>query len=404
MFEYVSKTTLNGFICFSIFTTVALCNMATEVLKRPFRDKKKREQKNTCDIYMVENDTNKAIFSKMNSINEGFKPLWFAKSGYAQTLLQSMSEFIKLPPDWVSYEYRREIITLDDGVEIALDWKENENMDELTPILLCLHGLGGDSNSSFLRTFTNISVNKGYRVVVYNRRGHGGMSLLPGNKLFPKHVNMDDMDAVVQYIDYLYPMSTKFLIGFSCGANLAVKYLSYISERCSQFSAGVSINNGYDIFRGTKLLADNDKICDGIVTQFLKDILVDGRLNEVKQMCGNLGGNIDFDAVMKAKSLQKLEELLVVPAYEYISLHEYYEDDSCHKVINDVNKPLLCISSRDDPFVHSDVLDIPIGAAKINEKIITIITDNGGHIGWIDSLNNIPWYSRVVFEYLEYFL
>lgn len=399
MFEYISKTTLNGLACFSIFFMNALRDIVIEVIKKLlFHNNNIKSSE--CDVYHVKNKVNNEIITHLNSVKNGFNPLWFAQTGKAQTLIQSMSKFTTPPIEWYSYTYRREILTLDDGANIALDWKEDVHMNEMTPVLVCLHGLGGDSQTSYLKRFTDIAVNKGYRTVVYNRRGHGGMSLIPGSKLFPKHVNMDDMEAVTYHISCLFPIASKFLIGFSCGANLAVHYLT--KYEC-EFVAGVSISNGFDIFNGTKLLAQ-DSVCDGIITQFLKDILLDGRLEEVMHLCEERGYVIDFDEVMKTTSLRKLEELLVVPVYQYKSLQEYYDDDSCHTIIDRVINPLLCISSTDDPFVHKNVLKVPIEAAKTNEHVIAIVTDKGGHIGWIEEWNQIPWYCKVVFEYFEYFL
>ena len=127
--------------------------------------------------------------------------------------------------------------------QVALDWLEGPDMDESTPFILCLHGMGGHSQSRYLQLFTQSAKRRGYRSVVYNRRGHGGTSLLPvplqqqdaeeggagmtaaeskpevqqlqhqtstmggkshaspaRPKIFPKHVNMDDMQEVVAHL------------------------------------------------------------------------------------------------------------------------------------------------------------------------------------------------------------
>ena len=38
--------------------------------------------------------------------------------------------------------YQRKFVTLEDGVQIALDWKEDEGMGPETPLVLIAHGLG----------------------------------------------------------------------------------------------------------------------------------------------------------------------------------------------------------------------------------------------------------------------
>ena len=136
----------------------------------------------------------------------------------------------------------------------------------------------------YLQLFTRAAVRRGYRAVVYNRRGHGGTSLLPAPlpdgpslpgdvesplgvegktdrrdcgaltdvagraegagtnaaapKIFPKHVNMDDMEAVVSHLRASNPRAPMFLIGFSCGANLCIHYLATSGEDCPFIAAG----------------------------------------------------------------------------------------------------------------------------------------------------------------------
>lgn len=393
MLNYISETDLYGIYCFIVFAFLALIEMMLSVLITRFLARSEKPQ-----IYYINTEKNENVLKNMHCVNS-FNIAWFGRGPRAQTLLQSITRIDK------SVKYKREVITTKDGVGIALDWKENnEIMKKETPIVLCLHGLGGDSKSRFMQTFTNISLKKGYRTVVYNRRGHGGTSLLSTVEnvkesiIFPKHVNMNDMVSVVNHLTTKYPHAPKYLIGFSCGANLAINYVS----RYNTFKATASISNVYNIFDSARLL-ESSPICDGIVSQFLKDILSRDRLDEVKKLAKESNINIDFESVMKCKSINKLEEKLVVPLYGFASLKEYYEKDSCHNFIEQTKTPLLCIANRNDPLVHSTMLRIPSNAAMCNENIITIITKHGGHIGWVESLDKDPWYANVFFEYIRNF-
>jgi len=349
------------------------------------------------EIYFIDNFNNKRVINSCPSL-KSFNIAFWCRGGRAQTVIQSLKQKPK-------NGYERELLMLSDGVEVALDWKFTPNINENTSIILCLHGLGGDSNSRYIQTFSETCVEKGYNVVVYNRRGHGGVSLIPRKKtnikpkLFPRHCNLDDMNEVVNYIMKKYPNSDKYMIGFSCGANLLVKYLSQNIN--IPFKASASISNGYQIYRGTMLLKQNDRIGDGIVTQFLKDILKEGRIDDVKILASEYNIELDINGIMNSKSLHTLEELLVLKAYGYTTLEEYYNTDSCHMTIKNVNSPLLCIANKDDPLVHKDMIETPILAAKHNPNIITVITERGGHVGWIEGFNKEPWYSKVFFEYIE---
>ena len=145
-----------------------------------------------------------------------------------------------------------------------------------TPLVLCLHGLGGNSHSRNMELFVFSALKRGYRCVVYNRRGHGGVSLLPvagteskaQPKIFPRHVNMDDMVNVVTKITSLYPLAPKYLIGFSCGANLAVHYLATAGD-ANPFIGSASISNGFDIMNGTTILKGKNKTNAGLAAQVM---------------------------------------------------------------------------------------------------------------------------------------
>ena len=65
--------------------------------------------------------------------------------------------------------------------------------------------------------------------------------------------------AVIQHICALYPEAPKFLIGFSCGANLAVNYLAHSDASCP-FIATASVSNGYDIYHGEHVLTETLQI------------------------------------------------------------------------------------------------------------------------------------------------
>ena len=375
------------------FSLVACKEIVYSILSSPFVN---RERLKSFEMFYIDNENNRKIAA---AIPSSFQVAWWAAGPRAQTFVQAVC--LATPPS----RYRRELIYMNDGVQVALDWKEDAGMTVDTPLILCLHGLGGDSGSKYMQVFTHISLVRGYRCVVYNRRGHGGMSLLPPNgnlckKIFPRHSDMDDMWCVVKHLMSKYPSAPKYMIGFSCGANLMVNYLA-LPGGSGDFILSASVSNGYDIYGGTKYLKENDRVCDGILASFLKDILRSGRSVEGRKLAKIAGVDIDFDAVMKCNSLQDLEGLLVVPTYGYKSVKEYYDSDSCHKTIDNVKSPLLCIANRSDPFVHESMIEVAVEAAKRNPNIITIVTEHGGHIGWIEAGNPEPWYARTFFAALK---
>jgi len=77
------------------------------------------------------------------------------------------------------YHYFREIFKLKDGGEVALDWleptKHSNHLHDAT--IIFLPGLTGDSKCEYVRATTLAVQKSGFRVVVFNYRGIGGIEL-----------------------------------------------------------------------------------------------------------------------------------------------------------------------------------------------------------------------------------
>jgi predicted alpha/beta-fold hydrolase len=70
----------------------------------------------------------------------------------------------------------REILKLNDGGEVALDWLE-DGCAATAPIVIILPGAIGHSQSQYIRCLVLSANHMKFRVVVFNYRGLGGMSL-----------------------------------------------------------------------------------------------------------------------------------------------------------------------------------------------------------------------------------
>lgn len=71
-------------------------------------------------------------------------------------------------------------------MELILDYKEQPNTPPDAPVLMICHGIGGGSASRLARLLADEAAAKGWRAVVYNRRGHGESTLLPGPLVPPE--------------------------------------------------------------------------------------------------------------------------------------------------------------------------------------------------------------------------
>ena len=121
------------------------------------------------------------------------------------------------------YEYSREILELNDGGEIALDWlihptdnqtdittegptdsptyKSTDNLNDNSKrhIIVLFPGVNGDSTKLYAVSMQQASVDNNFDLVVVNWRGMGGVPLKSA-----KTYNGYDTSHIEEAVDYIY--------------------------------------------------------------------------------------------------------------------------------------------------------------------------------------------------------
>lgn len=112
------------------------------------------------------------LLDNMPMVRSRFWPTFWCVGSHGQTIIGNLWRLTFLP----KLSYRREMLTLKDGGEIALDWSE-ENCKEGSPIILILPGLTGGSQAEYIKCLVKSANSFGARAVVMNNRGLGGVDL-----------------------------------------------------------------------------------------------------------------------------------------------------------------------------------------------------------------------------------
>lgn len=110
--------------------------------------------------------------------------------------------------------YFREILTLCDGGEVALDWMDDNCADD-SPCIIILPGLTGESQAEYIKCLVYAANNIGLRVVVFNNRGLGGM-VLKTPRLYCAS-NCEDLSEVVRHVGRMVPRNKLGATGISMG-------------------------------------------------------------------------------------------------------------------------------------------------------------------------------------------
>eukprot|EP01028_Stygiella_incarcerata_P002921 TRINITY_DN15585_c0_g1_i1.p1 TRINITY_DN15585_c0_g1~~TRINITY_DN15585_c0_g1_i1.p1 ORF type:complete len:386 (-),score=73.70 TRINITY_DN15585_c0_g1_i1:726-1883(-) len=276
--------------------------------------------------------------------------------------------------------YEREILPLDDGAELGLDWAlgaRSSGQHSDAPIAILCHGITGASDEKYIQYFIahNASVCDS---VVMNYRGCGGVPLK--TPLVYSACDTRDLRQVIAHVKKLFPHRELICVGFSLGSILLIRYLAEMGTE-SDFSYGICVSNVWDMEECRKNLSlfrfrhfYNRRIGGNLKAFFMRNKTV---FEGTEDKYG-----IDYSRAKEIVYGEDYDEIILAPMYGFSSRLDYYKQTSSVRWVDHVKIPLLCINAWDDPFAPSWVHPFDKITKKC-ENVIYVMTDRGGHLGFI---------------------
>ncbi len=331
-----------------------------------------------------------------------FKPLWFAKYPVSQTIIAELwhhskcydladyftriFRFLRRSPPYVPQATRshhhRQFILSNDMQPLAIDWI-NEEATDPRAVIIINPGMNGDIESFYVLPWFSISREKNYVVAMLNRRGcikERPMTIKATR--FCSYTDNMDMNQVYKMIDRMYPNVPKIGVGYSAGGNHIAKSLTLPNL---PLDAAVIISCANDIMRSYDYLK-HDPLFDGILSR------------GVRQIAETHGHIPIYRGIESMKRLTEIDATVAI-RLGYEGVDDYYKAQSSHEELACTSIPTLCIVSKDD-FMLGTTASLYAEVAKKNENIIAVITEQGGHMGWLqDDMKS--WMDSVVTEFIE---
>ncbi|XP_037046990.1 phospholipase ABHD3-like [Bradysia coprophila] len=348
----------------------------TEIVKRP-------------KLAVAEGAFKDFLLKHVPSMQSKFWPTIWCVESRAQTVFASILRSTVFP----TIHYRREILTLNDGGEVALDWME-EGCKKLSPLILILPGLSGDSHSDYVRCLVVAAQGIGVRTVIFNNRGLGGVKLKTPRLYCAS--NIDDLSEVVNHIKQLNPGVRLGATGISMGGLVLGNYIAEKSEESSKtFTACQVISVPWNVQKGS----------DSIETPYLNSLLSQ---HSARNLCKTLSkgdvlrnGEFDIDAILQSKSIKEFDSSFTSKHFGFKDVEHYYGTATLHDKLHMMSTPLLGLSAADDPF--QPLNDIPVNAAQNSSHVAILVTTRGGHIGFLNGIWPIGKDQYIARVFSQYF-
>lgn len=288
-----------------------------------------------------------------------------------------------------------------DGGTIALDWVINSHdaesavaKDESNPVVVVIPGLTSDSFSPYLKHLAYHTAKRGWKVVVSNHRGLGGVSIT--SDCFYNAGWTVDARTVVNYVHKANPRAPLFLIGTSIGANVLIKYLGEDGENIPVAGA-VAVCSPWDLLIGDRFITRKR------VQKFYDKALAFGLQGYAKLHQPHFSRLANWEGIEKSLSIRDFDNHATRIVGKYETVDTYYRRNSSSIYVQSVSIPLLCISALDDPVCTREA--IPWDECRANKNVVLATLKHGGHLAFFEGITaSSLWWVRAANEFLDVLL
>ena len=90
---------------------------------------------------------------------------------------------------------------------------------------------------------------------------------------------------------------------------------------------------------------------------------------------------LDVELAQRATTVREFDEAITAPSFGHRNADAYYRTAGSAQRIDKVKIPTLCIQASDDPISLYEA--IPFEAIENSQNLALIVTQGGGHLGWM---------------------
>lgn len=270
--------------------------------------------------------------------------------------------------------FHRRRLDTQDGDFIDLDIPEVAGYlpPEDAPIVLLLHGLEGNARKGYACETYRQLAQRGLRAVGMNYRSCSGEMNRTSHSYHAGAT--EDIDFVIKTLASWHPGVPLAGIGFSLGANLLLKYLGEQGEH-TPLQTAVAVSPPFSLSQGLSSVENG-------VSRMYMQLFMRSLRQKVQARAELLEGLVDINKALSARTFREFDEALTLPLYGFNNLEAYYNYASCGNYLPQIAIPTMIIRAKDDPVF--DPGDIPHEKIEANNHLFTIITDTGGHVGFVE--------------------
>jgi predicted alpha/beta-fold hydrolase len=254
--------------------------------------------------------------------------------------------------------------------------------------VILVHGLEGSSESGYARSMAFAALERGYAAHRFNMRGCGGTEALA---LMSYHAGQtSDLFAVIKEI--AKAGRKIFIVGYSLGANVALKLAGELGEGGRGLLAGVcAVSAPIDLSACAHALNSR--------ANFLYQNRFLDRLKERIRRKNRLSPDVyTLEHLPKVRSIVDFDDHYTARLFGFGTAANYFRTQSANQFLEHIQVPALIVTAQDDPLVPFQVYDHP--ALGGNPAIRFHPVPHGGHLGFIARNRPRFWLDDTILDWM----
>jgi uncharacterized protein len=281
----------------------------------------------------------------------------------------------------ISLPFEKERINTPDGDFLDLFRLINQS----NSLVIISHGLEGNSFRPYMLGMAKI-FSENFDVLLWNYRGCGeDLNLRP---IFYHSGATYDLNTVINHVEKQY--ENIYLVGFSLGGNLTLKYLGEYPNPSAKVKKAVAISVPLH------LESSSQKISTGTNLMYSKRFLktLKRKIMAKAQVFPN---DFDLGKLPHLKTLMDFDEHFTAPLHGFKNANDYYTKNSSLYFLEKISTPTLIINALNDPFLSEMCFPYKIG--EKSSQLYMEFPVFGGHVGFQTNEGNY-WTEKRTFEFI----
>ena len=317
--------------------------------------------------------------------SEFISPFWLP-NGHLQSIYPALFRKVN------GVTYKRERIVTSDQDFLDLDWSYTEQQPVRTKRLVILsHGLEGNSTRQYILGMVRLLNRHGYDCLAWNFRSCS--EEMNHTLRFYHSGATEDLEAVISHApvkDY----DKIYLIGFSLGGNLTLKYLG---------EKGADVNPV--IKKAVVFSVPMDlKACSLAIIQSENRVYMHRFLKTLRPKVDAKSrlfpDKISLKDYSQVRTLYDFDHIYTAPLHGFMSADHYYEVCSSMHFVQHITIPTLIVNAVNDPIVP--YYSLPLDVISSLSNVWLEPSNQGGHCGFRPSklINGVYWSENRALDFI----